>query len=147
MASMLSARIISHRVLDRCAHVEELRFGASVSAPLFKAFAMRTTIPCFPVTPDGVRNPIVSTIVYLSEGSGGPTLMTTQHIADKTLAARGWLAFPKLNRLVAFDAEYLHGVIPGRSADQVTGNVFLLSTECGVRYLECSRPCVCHQCE
>jgi hypothetical protein len=101
------------------------------------------------VTPDGVRNPIVSTIVYLSEGSGGPTLVTTQHIADKTLAARGWLAFPKLNRLVAFDAEYLHGVIPGRSADQVTANAVLQSTicglcgmwyaVCGVQYLEYSR--------
>lgn len=63
---------------------------------------------------DGVRNPIVSTVLYLSEGVGGPTLMTNQHLEDTKLAARGWLAFPKLNRLVVFDGSYLHGVIPDR---------------------------------
>jgi hypothetical protein len=61
-----------------------------------------------------VRNPIVSTVLYLSEGVGGPTLMTNQYLEDTKLAARGWLAFPKLNRLVVFDGSYLHGVIPGR---------------------------------
>lgn len=68
---------------------------------------------------DGVRNPIVSTVLYLSEGVGGPTLVTTQHLQDTMLAARGWLAFPKLNRLVAFDGSYLHGVVPGRPSGMV----------------------------
>ena len=30
------------------------------------------------------------------------------------MATEGWLCFPKLNRLVAFDATLLHGVVPGR---------------------------------
>ena len=63
----------------------------------------------------GVRNPLVSTVLYLSEeGCGGPTLVTDQHIDGEDLAQTGWLAFPKKNRLVIFDGAVLHGVIPGR---------------------------------
>ena len=63
----------------------------------------------------GVRNPLVSTVLYLSdEGCGGPTLVTDQHIDGDALAQQGWLAFPKENRLVIFDGAVLHGVIPGR---------------------------------
>lgn len=40
--------------------------------------------------------------------------MTNQTIMDKQLATKGWLAYPKTNRLVMFDAQYLHGVIPGK---------------------------------
>ena len=63
----------------------------------------------------GVRNPLVSTVLYLSdEGCGGPTLVTDQHIDGESLAQTGWVAFPKKNRLVIFDGAVLHGVIPGR---------------------------------
>ena len=63
----------------------------------------------------GVRNPLVSTVLYLSdEGCGGPTLVTDQHIDGDALAQTGWMAFPKENRLVIFDGAVLHGVIPGR---------------------------------
>ena len=40
--------------------------------------------------------------------------MTDQCLGDRGLARNGWLAFPKLNRLVIFDGQVLHGVIPGR---------------------------------
>ena len=40
--------------------------------------------------------------------------MTDQCLGDRGLAQNGWLAFPKLNRLVIFDGQVLHGVIPGR---------------------------------
>ena len=45
---------------------------------------------------------------------GGPTLMTNQKLKGK-LADKGWLVFPKCNRLTAFDGTVLHGVVPGRS--------------------------------
>jgi hypothetical protein len=58
-------------------------------------------------------HPIASCVIYLNEDCGGPTLVTDQILGHK-LATRGWLCFPKVNRLVAFDARYLHGVVPGR---------------------------------
>eukprot|EP00668_Euglena_longa_P046356 GGOE01062041.1.p1 GENE.GGOE01062041.1~~GGOE01062041.1.p1 ORF type:complete len:442 (+),score=71.21 GGOE01062041.1:54-1379(+) len=62
-----------------------------------------------------VRNPIVSSALYLSEGHiGGPTLVTRQRLADQHLAGDGWLVFPHLNRYCMFNGEVLHGVIPGR---------------------------------
>jgi len=60
-----------------------------------------------------VRHPIVSTVLYLTEGIGGPTLVTNQRLGDN-LAERGWLAHPGLNRLTMFKGNVLHGVIPGR---------------------------------
>ena len=63
----------------------------------------------------GVRNPLVSTVLYLSdEGCGGPTLVTDQYQDSESLAQNGWLAFPRKNRLVIFDGAVLHGVVPGR---------------------------------
>ena len=64
---------------------------------------------------DGVRNPIVTSVCYLSQGVGGPTLITDMHIDDKSLACQGWLVYPKINRFVVFDGQVLHGVIPARS--------------------------------
>jgi hypothetical protein len=62
-----------------------------------------------------VRNPIASTVFYLTpEGIGGPTLVTTQTLQSQTLADRGWLIFPKENCLGVFSGKYLHGVIPGK---------------------------------
>jgi len=62
----------------------------------------------------GVRNPIISTILYLTGDSGGPSLVTNQKLADTELASKGWLSHPKQARMVAFDGRVLHGVIPGK---------------------------------
>mmetsp|Transcript_8050 Transcript_8050/g.16192 ORF Transcript_8050/g.16192 Transcript_8050/m.16192 type:complete len:505 (-) Transcript_8050:466-1980(-) len=84
----------------------------------------------------GVRNPIISTILYVSAGksgfanvdtknvnvversTGGPSLVTNQKLSDTRLATRGWLAHPKPHRLVAFDGRYLHGVVPGKGVQE-----------------------------
>lgn len=58
-------------------------------------------------------HPIVSSVLYLSGSTGGPTLVTNQ-LLKGDLATEGWLVPPKKNRLATFDAKYLHGVIPGR---------------------------------
>ena len=44
--------------------------------------------------------------------------MTNQRLSGP-LATEGWMVMPKLNRLVMFDASYLHGVIPGRGLNPV----------------------------
>ena len=62
----------------------------------------------------GVRNPIISTIVYINASSGGPSLVTNQTLKDTKLANRGYLVHPKARRVVAFDGTVLHGVIPGK---------------------------------
>lgn len=64
----------------------------------------------------GIRNPIISTILYITAGCGGPSLLTNQKLDDVNLASKGWLCYPKCERLVAFDGRYLHGVIPGKGA-------------------------------
>lgn len=75
----------------------------------------------------GVRHPIITAIVYLSNNVtaapltspsspqppaqawvGGPTLMTDQ-VLGGPLATQGWLAYPETNRAVFFDGRYLHG--------------------------------------
>lgn len=73
----------------------------------------------------GVRNPIISTVLYISSGdsstsehgshAGGPTIVTNQKLSDNRLASQGWLAHAKPQRLVAFDGSFLHGVVPGKS--------------------------------
>merc|ERR1740139_17980 len=63
---------------------------------------------------DGVRNPIVSSALYLTSDIGGPTLVTDQAIGSSRLALRGWATLPHTNRLLMFNGKYLHGVIPGR---------------------------------
>jgi hypothetical protein len=64
----------------------------------------------------GVRNPVCSTILYLSENQdiGGPSLVTNQRLSSTHLATKGWLAHPQPRRLVVFDGGVLHGVIPGK---------------------------------
>ena len=75
----------------------------------------------------GVKNPIISTILYITaceqvkndvddctSYTGGPSLVTNQKLESGSLATRGWLAYPKPKRLVAFDGRYLHGVVPGK---------------------------------
>ncbi len=64
----------------------------------------------------GPKHPLVSSVLYLSGGAGGPTLVTDQHaLANaETLAGGGWAAMPRQNRLLAFDGNLLHCVVPGR---------------------------------
>lgn len=87
------------------------------------------------------QHPIVTSVIYCTEpeqetvrsgefvSMGGPTLVTNQtlecNLAElngtavgekaRLLADKGWLCHPQYNRMVTFDARYLHGVIPGRS--------------------------------
>ncbi|KAJ3028066.1 UNVERIFIED_CONTAM: hypothetical protein HDU68_002517 [Siphonaria sp. JEL0065] len=61
----------------------------------------------------GPIHPIVSCVIYLSEGAGGPTMVTNQRLGDP-LADRGWMVESVVNRLVVFDGSVLHGVIPGK---------------------------------
>lgn len=53
-------------------------------------------------------------VVYVTGDVGGPTLVTTQRLASKKLADRGWIVHPRVNRVCMFDGGVLHGVIPGR---------------------------------
>eukprot|EP00980_Cylindrotheca_fusiformis_P024772 scaffold12445_cov115-Cylindrotheca_fusiformis.AAC.1 len=61
-----------------------------------------------------IRNPIVSTILYITADGGGPSLVTNQRLGSTSLADKGWLSHPKTKRLVAFDGRVLHGVVPGK---------------------------------
>eukprot|EP00501_MAST-03F_sp_TOSAG23-6_P002303 GSMAST32.ASY1.ANO1.2405.1 assembled CDS len=72
-------------------------------------------------TGTGPRHPILSTVLYLTDTVGGPTLVTTQDrrgSTPETLASHGWMSYPKINRLSMFDGGVLHGVIPGRENGQ-----------------------------
>ena len=62
----------------------------------------------------GVRNPIISTILYTTEGAGGPSLVSNQKLTDSKVATQGWLAHPRSQRLVVFNGRVLHGVVPGK---------------------------------
>jgi len=64
----------------------------------------------------GIRNPIASSVLYLSpSGVGGPTLVTPQTLQSKRVASQGWLVPPTENAVAVFDGTLLHGVIPGRA--------------------------------
>lgn len=67
-----------------------------------------------------VRNPLISTVCYLTDSPvmGGPTLVTNQHLG-KPLADKGWLIFPRFNRLAMFNGSVLHGVVPGRLGEGI----------------------------
>jgi len=64
----------------------------------------------------GARHPICSCVSYIQgdEAVGGPTLVTTQRLGDKSLASHGGLIFARPGRLCVFDGSVLHGVVPGR---------------------------------
>lgn len=55
------------------------------------------------------RCPIVSTVTYLQEEVGGPTLIIDQQIGKGQLGVRGCLVGPRTNRLAMFDGKLLHG--------------------------------------
>lgn len=44
-----------------------------------------------------VQHPIVSCVLFVTAGVGGPTVVTNQRITG-ALATKGWLAEPKTNR-------------------------------------------------
>ena len=69
----------------------------------------------------GVRNPIVSTILYITADGGGPSLVTNQRLDSTHLATKGWLSHPRHKRLVAFDGRVLHGVVPGKGVPKTEG--------------------------
>ena len=60
-----------------------------------------------------VRHPLLSAVLYLTAGVGGPTLVADQ-VLGGPLARRGWLCYPRANRLLMFKPDRLHGVVPGR---------------------------------
>lgn len=70
---------------------------------------------------DGVRNPVISTILYLSDcpNIGGPSLITNQRLDSTQLASKGWLVHSQPKRLVAFDGKVLHGVVPGKGVPPI----------------------------
>lgn len=56
-------------------------------------------------------HPVASLVIFVNEGEiGGPTLVTDQ-VLGGSLAEKGWMAPPKENRMVVFDARYLHGML------------------------------------
>lgn len=69
----------------------------------------------------GIRHPIVSSVLFLQGAVGGPTLVTTQRLADKRLTEHGWLCHPKEGRCLVFDGSVLHGVIPGKGVSPSVG--------------------------
>lgn len=68
-----------------------------------------------------VRNPLVSTILYITADGGGPSLVTNQRLDSTSLANKGWLSHPRTRRLVAFDGRVLHGVVPGKGLSPCKG--------------------------
>lgn len=65
----------------------------------------------------GVRNPVASCVLSLTEGVGGETLVTTQTATATSLAGKeGWICQGKRNRLLAFQGNLLHGVVPGSAS-------------------------------
>jgi hypothetical protein len=54
-------------------------------------------------------HPLVSCVLFLTAEVGGPTLITDQLLESTDLASQGWLFEGKENRLVMFNAKYLHG--------------------------------------
>ena len=65
---------------------------------------------------NGLRHPIVSSIIYLSENIGGATLITEQKLGDP-IAEHGWMVAPRQVGMVgAFEGNVLHSVIGGAGA-------------------------------
>lgn len=58
------------------------------------------------------KHPIISTITFLTAECGGPTLITDQTIENKK-TTKGWVVYPKKNRLICFNGNALHLVLPG----------------------------------
>ncbi|KAJ1449767.1 hypothetical protein M885DRAFT_500400 [Pelagophyceae sp. CCMP2097] len=66
-----------------------------------------------------VRSPIASSVLYVEtvddEAAGAPTLVVDRALGGDYRAAdddRGWLIWPKPNRLLTFNGDLLHAVVP-----------------------------------
>ena len=58
-------------------------------------------------------HPTVSAVLFLSDNYGGaPTLVTDQTLDNGSVATQAWLCHPAVNRLLLFDGNLLHGVVP-----------------------------------
>ncbi|KAG9407674.1 hypothetical protein AC1031_002392 [Aphanomyces cochlioides] len=68
----------------------------------------------------GVRNPIVSTVMFIEAPCGGPTCVTDQRFGFSSLGRHGWMVHPKENRFIVFNGKVLHGVVPGRGEPKTT---------------------------
>lgn len=57
-------------------------------------------------------SPLVSCIIYLKCGSKFPTIVTNQTLAEGSIASEAFVCSPKEGRVVFFDGQLLHGVLP-----------------------------------
>lgn len=61
------------------------------------------------------QHPVMTCILYLTPDAGsdlsigGPTVVTNQTLQSEGLATEGIMFLPKENRMIVFDAKYLHG--------------------------------------
>lgn len=71
---------------------------------------------------NGIRNPTIGSVFFLTGDVGGPTLVTDQRHGATKLASKGYFVYPVANRLVVFDGTMLHGVVPGRGVPPMPTN-------------------------
>lgn len=62
-----------------------------------------------------VKHPLVTCIIYLTSGCGGPSMITNQRVTSRSLADKAWLCHAEANRLVIMDGKVLHCVLPGKA--------------------------------
>ncbi|GBG34951.1 Hypothetical Protein FCC1311_111742 [Hondaea fermentalgiana] len=78
----------------------------------------------------GLHHPIYSTVFYVEAGAGTPTLIMdrTYANAEDLASTQGWLVHPDENRLVVFDGQLLHGVVPrvGGASNGLTRLTFMV---------------------
>ena len=63
----------------------------------------------------GVRHPLMSAVLFLSEDDIGGPLFVANQVLHGQLADNGWLVPARKNRLVIFRGDLLHGVLPAIS--------------------------------
>jgi methyl-CpG-binding domain protein 4 len=68
-----------------------------------------------------IRHPMATAILCLSHddpahagANAAPTLLTNQRLVSRYPSDKGWLAFPRVNRLILMDGRVLHCVVPGK---------------------------------
>jgi len=90
-----------------------------------------------------VKHPTISSILYLTDDCGGPSLLTDQILGDDELARNGWLTHSQKNRIVVFDGSVLHGVIPGRGYVEKGRNrvTLMVALWNDIRIRDCENPC------
>jgi hypothetical protein len=68
-------------------------------------------------------HPLVSSVLYLNEccDNLAPTLLTNQTLDADSVASESWLCQPAENRLLLFNGDFLHGVVPYLSPEARNG--------------------------